>query len=114
MFNSFGKLAHSKSKALQVYNQQIKMLDMAPQDQRDVIESEAKLQSLRHVDFVKNPSLSQQEMLRTNPIQNVIPWRAVWNDNSMSTPCHLVCDTSQPTSHQVQVLMTYLQRAKTA
>ena len=83
---------------------------MAPQGKQDVIESKAKLQSLGHVDFVKNLSSAQQKMLRTNPIQNFIPWRAVWNGDSVSTPCRLVFDSQL---HQVQVLMTYLQRAKT-
>ena len=30
--NPLGKLAHNKSKALQVYNQQVKKLDVDPQD----------------------------------------------------------------------------------
>ena len=94
MFNPLGKLADNKSKALQAYNQQAKKQDMAPQDKQDVIESEAKLQNLGHVDFVKNLSLAQQEMLRNNPIQNFIPWRAVWNGNSVSTPYCLVFDAS--------------------
>ena len=71
---------------------------MAPQGKQDVIESKAKLQSLGHVDFVKNLSSAQQKMLRTNPIQNFISWTAVWNGNSVSTPCRLVFDASQPTS----------------
>ena len=54
MFNPLGKLIHNKCKALQVYNQQVKKLDMAPQDKQDLIESEAKLNSIGHVDFVKN------------------------------------------------------------
>ena len=54
MFNSLGKSAHNKYKALQIYNQQVKKLDMAPQDKQDLIESEAKLHSFGHVDFVKN------------------------------------------------------------
>ena len=37
-------------------------------------------------------------MLTKNPVQNFIPWRAVWNSNSISTPCRLVFDASQPTA----------------
>ena len=51
MFNPLGKLAHNKSKAPQIYSQHVKKLDMVLQDNQDVIESEAKLQSLEHVDF---------------------------------------------------------------
>ena len=36
-------------------------------------------------------------MLAKNPIQDFIPWRAVWNSNSISTPCCLVFDATQPT-----------------
>ena len=98
MFNPLGKLATNKYKAPQVYNQQIKTLHVAPQYKQDVLESEAKLQSLGHVDFVKNLSPAQQEMLRTNPVENFIPWRVVWNGNSVNTPCRLVFDASHPTS----------------
>ena len=53
MFNPLGKLAHNTSKVLQVYNQQVKKLDMTPLDKQDVIKSEAKLKSLhQHVDFM--------------------------------------------------------------
>ena len=47
---------------------------------------------------MKNLLLAQQGILIANPIRNFILWRAVWNRNSVSTPCRLVFDTSQPTS----------------
>ena len=37
-------------------------------------------------------------MLPKNPVQNFILWRAVRNGNSISTPCCLVFDASQPTA----------------
>ena len=54
MFNLLDKLVHRKSKALQVYNQQVKKLDIAPQEKQDLIESETKLHSLGHVGFANN------------------------------------------------------------
>ena len=36
-------------------------------------------------------------MLRRSEIQNFIPWRAMWNGNSISTPRRLVFDASQST-----------------
>ena len=42
-------------------------------------------------------------MLRNNPIQNFILWRAIWNGNSISTPCRIVFDASQPTSSGVSL-----------
>ena len=76
----------------------MKKLNQNPHDKEDVIKSETKLQSLGHVEFVRNLTPEQQEMLTKNPVQNFIPWRAVWNSNSISTPCRLVFDASQPTA----------------
>ena len=78
-------------------HRKINKLNKNPKDKADVIESEVRLQSLGYVEYVKNLSTKQQEMLRTNKIQNYIPWRAVWNGNSVSTPCRVVYDASQPT-----------------
>jgi len=92
------KLNPNKTRALKVYQQQANKLSKFPNDKQDVIASERKLQELGHVDFISNLSTEQQQMLRTSPIQNFIPWRAVWKANSISTPCRLVFDASQPTS----------------
>ena len=91
------KLAPNKNKAMKTFNQQLKKLDKNPKDKDDVIKSEQKLQQLGHVDYVKNLSVEMQHQLLNNPIQNFIPWRAVWKDNSLSTPCRIVFDASQVT-----------------
>ena len=79
-----------------MYNEQIKKLNQNTEDKKDVIESEEKQQQLGYVDYVKNLKPEQQEILRRE-IQNFIPWRTVWNGNSISTPCRLVFDASQHT-----------------
>ena len=91
------RLEPNRHKALKVYQQQLNRLNKHPQDKRDVINSERKLQTLGHVDFVRNLPIKSQEALRTNVIKNYIPWRAVWKPNSLSTPCRVVFDASQPT-----------------
>ena len=96
MNNPSIKLAHNKERALKVYNQQIKKLNQNIDDKKDIVESEEKLQQLGYVDYVRNLKPEQQEMLRRSEIQNFIPWRAVWNENPISTPCKL--DASQPTA----------------
>ena len=53
MFNLLHKLAPNKDKALCIYSQQVKKLNQNPWD-KDVIQSEAKLKSLGHVEFVRN------------------------------------------------------------
>ena len=100
MNNPSIKIAHNKERALKVYNQQIKKLNQNTDDKKDVIESEEKLQQLGYVDYVRNLKPEQQEMLRRSEIQNFIPWRAVWNGNSISTSCRLVFHASQPTASE--------------
>ena len=36
-------------------------------------------------------------MLQEHPVQNYVPWRAVWKENSLSTPCRVVFDASNNT-----------------
>ena len=92
------KLAPNRDKAFAIYKNQVKKLSKNESDKDDVIASEAKLQQLGHVDYIRNLSLNEQKRLKDNQIQNFIPWRSVWIRNSLSTPCRIVYDASQPTS----------------
>ena len=56
------------------------------------------MENLGHAEFLRNLTPEQQEMVAKHPVQNFIPWRAVWNDNSVSRACCLVFDGSQPTA----------------
>jgi len=91
------RLEPYRSKARKVYLQQVNRLNKYEEDKHDVIKSERKLQSLGHVDFVRNLPIKSQKSLQSNDIKNYIPWRAVWKPNSLSTPCRIVFDASQPT-----------------
>ena len=91
-------LANNKEKALKIYVQQCKKLSRNAKDKDDVIASEKKMQALGFVDYVKNLPHDQQMMLQNSKVHYYIPWRAVWNGNSVSTPCRLVFDASQATS----------------
>ena len=95
--NPSRKLAPTKNKALAIYNQQVKKLEKNPKDKQDVIASEAKLNALGHVCYSKDLSTELQKMLQEHPVQNYIPWRAVWKENSLSTPCRVVFDASSNT-----------------
>ena len=37
-------------------------------------------------------------MIHNSRVNYFIPWRAVWNEKSLSTPCRLVFDASQTTN----------------
>ena len=56
------------------------------------------MENLGHAEFLRNLTPEQQEMVAEHPVQNFIPWTAVWNDNSVSRACCLVFDGSQPTA----------------
>ena len=91
------RLQPNRHIALKVYNQQLHRLSKNIDDKTDIINSEHKLQKLGFVDYVKNlPKEMQQSLVQSN-LQNYFPWRAVWKESSLSTPCRLVFDASMPT-----------------
>ena len=49
------------------------------------------------VDWVRNLPEEQQKFMREHPVQNFIPWRVVWKEGSVTSPCRPVFDASQPT-----------------
>ena len=91
------KLAPNRNIALKVYYQQIKRLANHADDKADIIQSEAKLQALGYVDYIKNLSTEVQSFLSSSPVKNYIPWRAVWKESSTTTPCRIVFDASMGT-----------------
>ena len=98
LYNPVNYLAPNKCNAVKVYKQQVYKLQKNPKDKDDVIKSEAKLQQLGYVKFLKDLPTQLQKLITEQPVQNYIPWRAVWNKNSISTPCRVVFDASQPTA----------------
>ena len=71
---------------------------MNPKGKQDFIMSKKKLHDLGFVDFCEKLTTEQQNKINANPVMHFIPWRAVWNTNSISTPCRFVFDASQTTS----------------
>ena len=91
------KLAPNEHIAKKVFDQQIKKLNKNPKDKLDIITSEQKLQDLGFVEYVRNLSEEDKQILQNSPVKNFFPWRAVWKESSLSTPCRLIFDASQPT-----------------
>ena len=91
-------LAPNKNKALKVYQTQVRKLAKNDKDRQDVLKSEAKMQQLEYVDYVHNLPPDQRKRIIESIFQHFLPWRAVWNANSISTECRVVFDGSMPTS----------------
>ena len=91
------KLTSNRHIAEKVYQGQIRKLSKSPKDKNDVIEAFNKLIELGF--FVKYDDLAENEkvMIDKSPIKYFIPWRPVWNENSVSTACRPVFDASFPT-----------------
>ena len=85
--------------AIKVFNSQIKILNAKGKenDKLAVIESEQKLQDSGFVDWVDNLEEEEKAMIFSTNVQYHIPWRAVHNENSVSTPTRLVFDATQST-----------------
>ena len=60
LISSENKLNANKSRALKVYNNQVRRLDKDQNDKNDVVMSEQKLQTMGFVDFLENLSSSQK------------------------------------------------------
>ena len=91
--NPLIKLNPNRDKAMAIYRGQARKL----RQESDVMESERKMQKLGFVDKLENLTSSQKEAIK-NRMQYFIPWRAVWNSNSLSTPCRLVFVASHVTT----------------
>ena len=86
--------------ALKIYKSQVRKLENCPEDQDEVIKSEKKLQELGFIDFYERLTDEQKWVISKSSKKHFIPWRAVWNGNSVSTPCRLVFDASQKTNSE--------------
>ena len=84
--------------ALKIHRNQVTNLNKRKKDKEDVLKAEKKLQDLGFVEYVENLTIEEQNKLFSSTLLYFLPWRAVWNGNSVSTPCRPVFDASHPTS----------------
>ena len=92
------KLVSNEPIAKKIYFAQVKKLNIDPKDKDDVVVAEQKLQDLGFVDYLDNLNPEQRKKIFGKALKYFIPWRAVWNANSLSTPCRPVFDASHPTT----------------
>ena len=88
------RLVPNEHDALRVYKSQARKLSAMPDDKRAVIECEGKLQSLGFVDYFSNLDSETQQMMLSAPLRNFIPWRIVFNENSVTSATRPVFDAS--------------------
>ena len=91
------RLVPNEQVALKVFRQQVKKLNDSPEDKAMVIESQQKLQDLGFVDYVSNLTEEEKLLILDSDVKYFIPWRAVWNEGSVTTGCRMVFDGTQST-----------------
>ena len=91
------KLTPNEHIARKAYDRVVAKLSKNEERRRAAIKSEAKLQDLGFVDYVKNLSPDIQKELAESGVQNYIPWNVVFKEDSLSTPCRIVFNASMPT-----------------
>ena len=94
MKNPVLRLRPNEKIAIKVYQAQIRKLVKNPTDMTEVRKSEKKLHDLGFVKYVSDLSSDDRKMIEESVIKYFIPWRVVWNLNSISTTCRLVIDAS--------------------
>ena len=87
-------LVTNENIALRVFNTQVKILSIRPEDKKSVLNFEQALQDLGYVDYLSNLSESERDMIIQHEVKNFIPWRPVWKLDSTTTPCRLAFDAS--------------------
>ena len=87
-------LSSNESQAFRVFQSQVNRLQSKPEDRAAAIESEKKLQDLNFVGYFDDLSEEEKELVMSSMVKYFIPWRVVFNENSLSTPCRLVFDAS--------------------
>ena len=90
-------LGENKRAAHKIYKQQVEKLNRSPVDKDDVIKSEKKMHKRGHVQYLSELSPEVRKRMDSSGLSHFIPWRSVWNSNSMTTQCRVVFDLSAVT-----------------
>ena len=96
-------LGGNERNAQKIYQRWISKLHKNPQDLKSVLKSERKLQDRGHVEVVKNLAIDVQKQIEQSSFKYFLPWRPVWNKDSLSTPCRITFDASDITDSGVSL-----------
>ena len=94
LVNPDTRLTSNENDALKVFKRQVQILNQKPEDKKAVIEFEKKLQDMGFVEYVSSLDDVIKMDIMKNAVKYFIPWRAVYNQKSLSTPCRMVFDAS--------------------
>ena len=92
------KLQHNRFIAEKVLQSQQKMFSRDPSMREDAVKSHQKLLDRGHVIAASELSAEFKRAVESTPGAGYfIPWRTVYNEGSVSTPCRIVFDASSKT-----------------
>ena len=92
------RLASNEKIALKIYQNQVKNLNKNKKDKENFLKAEKKLHDLGFVEYIENLTNEEHAKHFSSLLLYILPLRAVWNTNSISTPCRPVFDGSCPTN----------------
>ena len=92
------KLKPNRYLAEKVLQSQLRNIEKNPEILEDVLKSHRKLEEKGHVSPVSSLSSEEKRRMDSTPGEGYfIPWRNVFKDGSLSTPCRMVFDASSRT-----------------
>ena len=89
--------------ATQIYRRWVSKINKNEKDLSSVLHSEQKLQTRGHVDYLNNLTGDQQQLIEQCSFKYFLPWRPVWNEDSLTTPCRITFDAGDKTDTGVSL-----------
>ena len=86
--------ASNEHVALKVFNSQVRILNANVSDKRSVLAFEQSLHDLGCVEYYSELSEPERLLIDRSPVKYFIPWRPVYKEDSISTPCRMAFDAS--------------------
>ena len=91
-------IVNNSKNALNVYKKVVAKLNKNPSDKESVIKSHDKLLTKGHVSAVAKLPEDLQNNIHNSLNNYHLPWRPVYNESSLSTPCRMTFDASNKTA----------------
>ena len=96
-------LGKNEKNARKIYQRWVAKLNQNSTDRDSAIRSHDKLKTRGHVATLKELTDEQRKIIDGSPARYFLPWRPVYNENSLSTPCRITWDGSDKTDTGVSL-----------